>query len=194
MSADTSLIAAAASLTVSAGGVVAFLKWLLPRTRTRRLRAEKFDELLHGKDDEKDARGQVIEEGFAPIAVQVRDLSKLVTSGLVQQVKGLAEAQATITAGQDHIQATIDQNTTNIAVARAEATRAAHLAGDAAMTADRVAQKHDDSIGLLDQKISAIDSKVEELREVTRERLERAETKAEAMWAIAIELGMPEDA
>ena len=153
------ITAIAGSGTVFVGGVVAAIKWWRPWLAKRAIRGRHLDWLLLGKPDDPITG----EEGFDPIAVQVRDLKHAVTNG--------------ITTNQAQIAA-------DAAEAKDKATQAAQLAGQAAATSARVEQQATEDIARLDEKI-------DDVQGVVHGQLDRANREAAAMRAIAIELGMP---
>lgn len=179
------IFAAAASFTVTAGGVAAFLKWGLPRWRKRRERTEQLDYLLHGKPDVVDAQNRVVEKGHAAIGVQLADLVEVIGRQLTPNGGSSIADRVT------RIDGTVAELRADQQVIKAETAEARALAGEAATIADQVAQKHDDGLNRLEQKIETVDRKVDDLQNKTSERLIETEEKAQHFLAIAQELGMP---
>lgn len=184
MSHHAAWFTAASSITVTAGALVAVLRYWRPRWQQNRKDKAEWRRVLHGKADETDARGVVIEEGYGPLSVQVRDLKRILTNGMSHRLEQHSEGIAHLAHGQDEIQQTVID-------LRQRAADAARLAGEAATTSARVEQQHRDDVGRIGEQVEQINEKVEDLRETTRERLERAELRAEAMQALAVELGLP---
>lgn len=176
MSAGETFAVTAAMVTTIVGALTIW-KAFLPWSRGRRSRTSGLNNLLHGKPDETDAQGKVIEPGYPAIGVQLRELREVVSTGLNDRVTDLHQ-------GQTEMRSALDQMAT-------KASDAARLAGQAAATSARVEQQHTEDISRIGGKVEQIDGKVEELREVFKERLEAAEYNAEAWKSVATELGMP---
>lgn len=188
----TQVLAATGSAFAVIVAAITIWRVFRPWVKSRRDRAARLDDLLYGKPDQRDLQDKVIEPGHPAISVQLRDLHDIVSGALTPNggssiADRVSRIDRTVSDLRDH-QQEIETVVREEAVQIEEARR---LAGQAATIADRVDQRHTDDLHAIDVKVDSIEEKVEELRQITRDRLEAAEMKAEAMRDIAVELGMP---